>query len=104
MKFVLPAVLLLGLLSACTTLPPATSTVHLPAAPPPGEPQGTTGLHEADLKLFYVPYREQCDVYFNTPPVFTEGKAYYGTAQRGVSDEKEWGMVKAIDPLTGEGK
>ena len=60
--------------------------------------------YNPDLKLFYVPYREQCDVYFNTPPVFTEGKAYYGTAQRGVSDEKEWGMVKAIDPLTGEGK
>src|SRR5450759_2760207 len=60
--------------------------------------------YNPDLKLFYVPYREQCDVYFSTPPVFTEGKAYYGTAQRGVSDEKEWGMVKAIDPLTGEGK
>lgn len=56
------------------------------------------------LGLFYVPYREQCDIYLSTPPKFVEGKAYWGTATRGVSDEKEWGVVKALDPVTGEAK
>jgi alcohol dehydrogenase (cytochrome c) len=64
----------------------------------------TAPSYNPDLKLFYVPYREQREVYFGAPPVFTEGKAYYGTAQRGVSEEKDWGAVKAIDPLTREGK
>jgi alcohol dehydrogenase (cytochrome c) len=60
--------------------------------------------YNPDLKLFYVPYREQCDIYYAMPVQFTEGKAYWGTALRGVSDEKETGVVKAIDPLTGAGK
>ncbi len=60
--------------------------------------------YNPDLKTFFVPYREQCDIYFSSPPVFTEGKAYWGTTLRGVSDEKEKGVVKAIDPVTGEAK
>jgi alcohol dehydrogenase (cytochrome c) len=56
------------------------------------------------LNLFYVPYREQCDIYYSSPPAFQEGKAYWGTAFRGVTDEKESGVVKAIDPFTGEAK
>jgi alcohol dehydrogenase (cytochrome c) len=60
--------------------------------------------YNPDLKMLFVPYREQCDIDFSTPPVFTEGKAYWGTTLRGVSDEKEKGMVKAIDPLTGEAR
>ena len=35
-------------LAGCATKPP--SHVHLPPAPPPGEPAGTTGMHEADLR------------------------------------------------------
>jgi len=52
MKRLAPIVLTLGLLGACAG-PVATTQVRLPEAPPPGEPQGTTGLHEADLKSFY---------------------------------------------------
>ena len=33
-----------------------------------------------------------------------EGKPYWGSVFRGVTDEKEWGMLKALDPLTGETK
>jgi alcohol dehydrogenase (cytochrome c) len=52
--------------------------------------------------LFYVPYQEACDVYFASPPVYVEGKPYWGSVFRGMTEEKSWGMLKAIDPLTGE--
>ena len=54
--------------------------------------------------LFYFAVREQCDVYYSAPPKYIEGKAYWGSVFRGVTDEKEWGMLKAMDPLTGETK
>ncbi len=53
---------------------------------------------------FYFPVREQCDVYFAEPPVFVLGKAYWGSMFRGQTEEKEWGLLKALDPLTGETK
>ena len=53
---------------------------------------------------FYFPVREQCDVYFAEPPVFVQGKAYWGSMFRGQTEEKEWGLLKALDPLTGETK
>lgn len=53
---------------------------------------------------FYLPVREQCDVYFSSPPVFQEGKPYWGSVSRGSTNEKEWGLLKALDPLTGETK
>jgi len=33
-----------------------------------------------------------------------EGKAYWGSVFRGFTDEKEWGLIKAMDPLTAETK
>jgi alcohol dehydrogenase (cytochrome c) len=54
--------------------------------------------------LFYFAVREQCDVYYSAPPKYIEGKAYWGSVFRGVTDEKEWGMLKALDPVTGETK
>jgi alcohol dehydrogenase (cytochrome c) len=54
--------------------------------------------------LFYFPVREQCDVYYSSPPVYVAGKPYWGSVFRGVTEEKEWGLLKALDPLTGETK
>ncbi len=57
MKKLIPVVSLCAVLAACASGPGTTTTTHvpLPDAPPPGEPQGTTGLHEADLRAFYGP-------------------------------------------------
>jgi len=54
MKRLVPLVLCLAALGGCAA-PTATTTTHvkLPDAPPPGEPVGTTGLHEAELRAAY---------------------------------------------------
>ena len=49
-------VLLCGLLVACASNGGGGGgKVALPSAPPPGEPAGTTGLHEADLRAMFGP-------------------------------------------------
>ncbi|HYO84175.1 MAG TPA: PQQ-dependent dehydrogenase, methanol/ethanol family, partial [Bryobacteraceae bacterium] len=53
-------------------------------------------------RLFYLQLREQCDVYFSSPPTYIEGKPYWGSVFRGVTDEKESGALLAIDPITGK--
>jgi alcohol dehydrogenase (cytochrome c) len=58
--------------------------------------------YNPETGLFYFAVREQCDVYYASPPVYIEGKPYWGSVFRGVTDEKEWGLLKALDPLTGE--
>ena len=58
--------------------------------------------YNPDTKLFYFAVREQCDVFYAEPPVYTAGKAYWGSVFRGSTDEKEWGLLKAYDPLTGK--
>lgn len=55
-------------------------------------------------KLFYFAVREQCDVYYTNPPVYIQGRPYSGSVSRGVTEEPEWGLLKALDPLTGETK
>lgn len=40
-------------LASCVTRPAAPAQVRLPEAPPAGEPAGTTGLHEADLRAAF---------------------------------------------------
>ncbi len=60
--------------------------------------------YNPETKLFYFSVREQCDVYFSSPPVYVEGKLFWGSAFRGSTEEKEWGLLKALDPLTGETK
>ena len=52
MKKLVPLVAFCALLAACTTQPRG-GKVQLPEAPPPGEPAGTTGLHEAELRAIY---------------------------------------------------
>jgi alcohol dehydrogenase (cytochrome c) len=55
-------------------------------------------------KLFYVPVREACDLYFSSPPVYKPGKGYWGTFPRSDTAEKGHGFLKAIDPVTGKAK
>ncbi len=50
MRRSVPPLILCALLGACAAQGPAATHVALPAAPPAGEPAGTTGLHEADLR------------------------------------------------------
>jgi hypothetical protein len=40
-------------LAGCATKPAAPPRVALPPAPPAGEPAGTTGLHEAELRAMF---------------------------------------------------
>ncbi len=40
-------------LAGCATKPAAPARLALPPAPPSGEPAGTTGLHEADLRAMF---------------------------------------------------
>lgn len=54
--------------------------------------------------LFYLQVREQCDVYFSSAPAYIEGKPYWGSVFRGVTEEREWGLLKAMNPITGETK
>ena len=54
--------------------------------------------------LFYVAVREQCDVYYAAPPKYVAGKPYWGSVFRGITEEKEWGLLKALDPRTGEAR
>lgn len=53
---------------------------------------------------FYFAVREQCDVFYEAPPVYIEGKAYWGSVFRGLTEEKEYGFIRAIDPKTVETK
>lgn len=70
----------------------------------PGLAGGTNWMapsYSPQTGLFYVPVREQCDVYFSAPPEYVEGKPYWGSVFRGVTDEKEWGELRAMSPLDG---
>jgi alcohol dehydrogenase (cytochrome c) len=60
--------------------------------------------YNPQTKLFYFAVREQCDVFFAEPPVYVAGKAYWGSVFRGQTEEREWGSLRALDPLTGETK
>jgi alcohol dehydrogenase (cytochrome c) len=60
--------------------------------------------YNPETKLFYFAVREQCDVYYKNPAVYIQGRPYWGSVSRGVTDEPERGMLKALDPTTGETK
>ncbi len=53
MKKFTSALLLCTALAGCATRPAQPTPVKLPEAPPAGEPAGTTGLHEADLRAVF---------------------------------------------------
>ena len=60
--------------------------------------------YNPETKLFYFPVREGCDEYFTTEPTYSEGKSYWGSVSRAATNEPTWGLIKALDPLTGESK
>lgn len=53
MKTAVPVLALCALLAACAAPGGGGTHVVLPAAPPPGEPTGTTGLNETQLRTAY---------------------------------------------------
>jgi alcohol dehydrogenase (cytochrome c) len=60
--------------------------------------------YNPETKWFYFVVREQCDVYYTNAPVYIEGRPYWGSVTRALTEEPEWGLLKALDPLTGETK
>jgi len=52
--------------------------------------------------LFYVAIREQCDKYFSSPQPYREGTIFAASVNQPVTDAKDWGALRALDPLTGE--
>jgi alcohol dehydrogenase (cytochrome c) len=57
-----------------------------------------------DTGLFYLQVRESCDIFYTSPPTYIEGKPFWGSVFRGVTDEKDYGFLRALNPLTGEVK
>jgi alcohol dehydrogenase (cytochrome c) len=52
--------------------------------------------------LFYVAVREQCDKYFSSPQPYREGTIFAASVNQPVTDVKDWGALRALDPRTGE--
>jgi alcohol dehydrogenase (cytochrome c) len=73
----------------------------------PGLPGGVNwnpSAYSPDTGLFYVPAREQCDLFFSSvsiPATFREGLEFFGSSHQAVRAEKDWGALRAIDPSTG---
>jgi alcohol dehydrogenase (cytochrome c) len=58
--------------------------------------------YNPQTKLFYFQVRGGCDIYYSAPPTYIEGKPFWGSVFRGATDEKEFGELTAMNPLTGE--
>jgi alcohol dehydrogenase (cytochrome c) len=54
--------------------------------------------------LFFVTARETCAVYYGWDQPFTRGEHYEGGGTQRPRDQKNFGALRAIDPLTGERK
>lgn len=52
--------------------------------------------------LLYVVAREQCDLFTAIPQPFHPGHPYLGSVYYKPAEERPWGAVRAIDPLTGQ--
>jgi alcohol dehydrogenase (cytochrome c) len=73
----------------------------------PGIQGGTNWMapsYSPRTRLFYFAVREGCDVFYSSPPKYVEGRRYFGGAYDVGSREEERGLLKALDPLTGETK
>ena len=70
----------------------------------PGLAGGTNWMapsYNPETGMFYLQIREQCDVFFTAAPSFIEGKPYWGSVFRGVTDEKEWGLPASAGSADG---
>jgi len=52
--------------------------------------------------LLYVATREQCDLFTAAPQPFHPGHPYIGSVYFKPAEEKPWGAMRALDPLTGK--
>jgi alcohol dehydrogenase (cytochrome c) len=57
--------------------------------------------YSEQTRLLYVAAREQCDRIFSMPQKYRPGAAFVGSGGMAVPDEKSWGALRALDPLTG---
>jgi len=55
-------------------------------------------------QLLYVTTREQCDVFTASPQRFEAGRVFIGSMYMPATGEKDWGAIRAIDPVSGKVK
>jgi alcohol dehydrogenase (cytochrome c) len=70
----------------------------------PGAGGGTNWMspsYNPHTGLLYVACREQCDKFFTSPQAYRQGHLYIGSSWETIPDGKDWGGLRAFDPLTG---
>lgn len=60
--------------------------------------------YDPNLRLFFVTARETCAVYYSWAQPFKEGEQYESGATTRPRDQRNFGALRAIDPITGERK
>lgn len=60
--------------------------------------------YDPAAKLFFVTARETCAVYYGWDQPFMKGEQYEGGGTQRPRDQRNFGALRAIDPLTGERK
>ena len=58
--------------------------------------------YDPTMRLFFVTARETCATYYGWDQPFTPGEQYTGGATRRPREQKNFGALRAIDPITGE--
>jgi alcohol dehydrogenase (cytochrome c) len=54
--------------------------------------------------LLYVSAREVCEKFYTSAQPFREGHLFMGSSFQAIPEEKTWGGLRALDPLSGETK
>jgi len=70
----------------------------------PGAGGGTNWMspsYNPHTGLLYVACREQCDKFYTSPQAYRQGHLYIGSSWETIPDGKDWGGLRAFDPLTG---
>jgi alcohol dehydrogenase (cytochrome c) len=60
--------------------------------------------YDPNQRLFFVNARETCAIYYSWHEPFREGEQYESGGTTRPRDQKNFGALRAIDPLTGERK